>query len=62
MTWARMLAYITGTVDQKLLLRNEYRREHQEVGGLAWVSHLLVAWRDENTNILQAIDSTSSTA
>jgi hypothetical protein len=22
--WARMLAYITGTVDQELLLRNEY--------------------------------------
>jgi putative transposase len=24
MTWARMLAYMTGTVDQELLLRNEY--------------------------------------
>src|ERR1700732_3856515 len=24
MTWARMLAYITGTVDQELLLRNEH--------------------------------------
>ncbi len=24
MQWARMLAYITGTVDQELLLRNEY--------------------------------------
>jgi transposase InsO family protein len=24
MTWARILAYITGTVDQELLLRNEY--------------------------------------
>ena len=24
MDWARILAYITGTVDQKLLLRNEY--------------------------------------
>jgi len=24
MLWARMLAYITGTVDQELLLRNEY--------------------------------------
>jgi len=24
MEWARMLAYITGTVDQELLLRNEY--------------------------------------
>jgi len=24
MIWARMLAYINGTVDQELLLRNEY--------------------------------------
>jgi hypothetical protein len=24
MIWARMLVYITGTVDQELLLRNEY--------------------------------------
>jgi putative transposase len=24
MIWARMLAYITGTVDQELLLRNDY--------------------------------------
>jgi putative transposase len=24
MEWARILAFITGTVDQELLLRNEY--------------------------------------
>ena len=24
MLWARLLAYVTGTVDQELLLRNEY--------------------------------------
>jgi len=24
MDWARILAYITGTVDQELLIRNEY--------------------------------------
>jgi hypothetical protein len=24
MDWARLLAYITGTVDRELLLRNEY--------------------------------------
>ena len=24
MEWARILAYVTGTVDQELLLRNEY--------------------------------------
>jgi len=25
MNWTRLLAYITGSVDQELLLRNEYR-------------------------------------
>jgi hypothetical protein len=25
MLWARMLSYVTGTVNQELLLRNEYR-------------------------------------
>ena len=25
MIWAQLLAYVTGTVDQELLLRNEYR-------------------------------------
>ncbi len=29
MIWARMLAYITGTVDQELLLRNEYRESEK---------------------------------
>jgi hypothetical protein len=32
MDWARILAYVTGTVDQELLARNEYLatvREHQ---------------------------------
>jgi hypothetical protein len=24
MIWAQLLAYVTGTVDQELLLRNEY--------------------------------------
>ena len=28
MEWARILAYITGTVDQELLLRNEYLASH----------------------------------
>jgi hypothetical protein len=36
--------------------------EHQEPGGLALIDHPFVRWRNENTNILQAIDSTSSTA
>jgi len=29
MLWARMLAYITGSVDQELLLRNEYLAENR---------------------------------
>ena len=28
MEWARILAYITGTVDQELLLRPRARRDH----------------------------------
>jgi len=31
MIWARMLAYITGTVDQELLLRNEYLAEENRI-------------------------------
>ncbi len=43
MIWARMLAYITGTVDQELLLRNEYlAAENQilraQVKGRLWLS------------------------
>lgn len=37
-------------------------REQQQPGGLPLIGDLFVAWRAENTNILQAIDSTSSTA
>jgi putative transposase len=32
MVWARMLAYITGTVDQELLLRNEYLAAENRCG------------------------------
>ena len=31
MEWARILAYITGTVDQELLLRNEYRAAENRI-------------------------------
>jgi hypothetical protein len=31
MDWARILAYITGTVDQELLLRNEYRAAENRI-------------------------------
>jgi len=33
MIWARMLAYITGTVDQELLLRNEFLVAHSPCQG-----------------------------
>ena len=37
MDWARILAYVTGTVDQELLARNEYlaaeNRRHCHVSG-----------------------------
>ncbi len=32
MIWARMLAYITGTVDEELLLRNEYLAAENRLG------------------------------
>ena len=43
MDWARMLAYITGTVDQELLLRNEYlaaenRILRAQINGRLWLS------------------------
>ena len=31
MDWPRLLAYITGTVDQELLLRNEYLRTENRI-------------------------------
>jgi len=40
MDWARILAYITGTVDQELLLRNEYLAAEKQLpgaeGGWGW--------------------------
>ena len=36
MDWARILAYVTGTVEQKLLARNEYlaAEKHQGKGNV----------------------------
>jgi hypothetical protein len=31
MLWARLLAYVTGTVDQELLLRNEYQTAENRI-------------------------------
>jgi hypothetical protein len=38
MEWGRLLAYITGTVDQELLLRNEYLAAENRIlrGQLKW--------------------------
>ena len=33
MDWARILAYITGTVDQELLARNEYLAAENRIVG-----------------------------
>jgi hypothetical protein len=55
MNWARMLAYITGTVDQELLLRNEYLVPSAKRGRRALIT---VRRRDDNetpdrTDIIQ---------
>jgi hypothetical protein len=39
MNWARILAYVTGTVNQELLLRNEYLAAENritDIGGYVW--------------------------
>ena len=33
MNWKRMLAYISGSLDQELLLRNEYRVTENQIKG-----------------------------
>ena len=40
MIWARMLAYITGTVDQELLLRNEYLAAENRIRGAQFKGRL----------------------
>ena len=45
MNWTRLLAYITGSVDQELLLRNEYlatenRILRNQVKGRLWLTQL----------------------
>ena len=43
MLWARMLAYITGTVDQELLLRNEYLATENRILRVQIKGRLLLA-------------------
>jgi putative transposase len=36
MDWARILAYVTGTVDQELLARNEYLATENRIHRIPW--------------------------
>jgi putative transposase len=47
--WARMLAYITGTVDQELLLRNEYLAAENRILKAQVKGRLLLSEADKAT-------------
>ena len=49
MVWARMLAYITGTVDQELLLRNEYLAAESRILKAQIKGRLLLSEADKAT-------------
>ena len=49
MVWARMLAYITGTVDQELLLRNEYLAAENRILKAQVKSRLLLSEAEKVT-------------
>src|SRR5205807_7606210 len=49
MIWARMLAYITGTVDQELLLRNEYLAAENRILRAQIKGRLLLSDAEEAT-------------
>jgi putative transposase len=49
MVWARMLAYITGTVDQELLLRNEYLAAENRILKAQIKGRLLLSEADKVT-------------
>src|ERR1035438_2347803 len=49
MVWARMLAYITGTVDQELLLRNEYLAAENRILKAQIKGRLLLSGADKAT-------------
>jgi putative transposase len=49
MNWARMLAYITGTVDQELLLRNEYLAAENRILKAQVKGRLLLSEADKAT-------------
>ena len=49
MEWARILAYITGTVDQELLLRNEYLAAENRILRAQIKGRLLLSDAEKNT-------------
>jgi hypothetical protein len=49
MVWARMLAYITGTVDQELLLRNEYLAAENRILKVQIKGRLLLSYGEKAT-------------
>jgi putative transposase len=49
MNWARMLVYITGTVDQELLLRNEYLAAENRILKAQIKGRLLLSEADKAT-------------
>jgi len=49
MDWARILAYITGTADQELLLRNEYLVAENRILRAQIKSRLLLSDADKKT-------------
>jgi hypothetical protein len=49
MPWARMLAYVTGTVDQELLLRNEYLAAENRVLKAQIKGRLLLSQQEKAT-------------
>jgi hypothetical protein len=44
MDWARILAYVTGTVDQELLARNEYLAAENPYGQKTEMAEKPVSW------------------
>ncbi|MGA3054032.1 MAG: hypothetical protein ABSD63_07475 [Candidatus Korobacteraceae bacterium] len=49
MVWARILAYITGTVDQELLMRNEYSAAENHILKAQIKGRLLLSEADKAT-------------
>jgi hypothetical protein len=49
MEWVRILAYITGTVDQELLMRNEYLAAENRILGSQIKGRLLLSDAEKKT-------------